>query len=269
MSLAFLGTPALSARVLRALHDAGAEIVVAVTRPDRRRGRRSEPEASPVKALARELGIDVLEDPRALLEMTPAPHLGIVVAYGRLIPADVLEVVPMVNLHFSLLPRWRGAAPVERAMLAGDSVTGVCLMDVVEELDAGGVYDRREVGIGNTDSAAVLRERLVETGIEMLLENLDRGLGQPVAQSGEVTYAAKITTEDLRIDWAASPEVIDRLVRVGGAWTTFRGGRIKILETRRADGVIVPSVVQPEGRRPMKFEDWQHGIRPEPGEWFV
>jgi len=269
VTLAFLGTPELSARVLVALLDAGVEIGVVVTRPDRRRGRRSEPEPSPVKALALERGLYVSEDPRQLLEISPMPNLGIVVAYGRIISAEVLAAVPMVNLHFSLLPRWRGAAPVERAMLAGDAVTGVCLMEVVEELDAGGVYDHRELAIEANDSAAELRDRLVDLGIEMLLDRLENGLGEPVAQSGEVTYAEKITTEDLRIDWAADPNTLDRLVRVGGAWTTFRGKRIKVLEASMSDGGLVPDVVQLEGRRPMSYEEWQRGVRFEPGEWFV
>jgi methionyl-tRNA formyltransferase len=211
----------------------------------------------------------VIEEPRRLLEIDPLPHLGVVVAYGRIIPAEVLERVPMVNLHFSLLPRWRGAAPVERALLAGDLVTGVCLMEVVEELDAGGVYDRRELAIGESDSATDLRNQLVDQGIEMLRDRLQHGLGQAIPQSGEVTYADKITTDDLRIDWSAGGSTIGRLVRVGGAWTTFRDKRIKLLEAEVIDGRLVPLVVQPEGRRPMNYTDWRRGIRFEPGEWFV
>ncbi|MSZ87756.1 MAG: hypothetical protein F2585_00275, partial [Actinobacteria bacterium] len=148
--LAFMGTPDVAVPVLRALVSAGFEIALVVTRPDRRRGRGGELSPSPVKAAATELGLPVTDDLEAVLDA--GVDLAVVVAYGRIIPMRILEQVPMVNLHFSLLPRWRGAAPVERALLAGDAVTGVCLMEVAEGLDTGAIYSRCETNIEDSDT---------------------------------------------------------------------------------------------------------------------
>jgi methionyl-tRNA formyltransferase len=184
----------------------------------------------------------------------------------------VLDVIPMVNLHFSLLPRWRGAAPVERAILAGDDVTGVCVMALEEGLDTGGVYARREVRIGPETTAAELRLELVEVGTRLLIDTLTAPLSEwiehPESQRGEVTYAAKFTPADFEIDWTKPTIDIHRLIRVGGAWTTFRGKRLKINEARHIDGRIVPVVVQPEGKPPMSFDAWHRGARPRPDELF-
>jgi methionyl-tRNA formyltransferase len=199
--------------------------------------------------------------------------LGVVVAYGRLIKPHVLAALPFVNVHFSLLPRWRGAAPVERALLAGDTLTGVCIMRVEEGLDTGGVYARAAVPIGPRATAEELRATLVDAGSTLLVETLARPLGEwiddPEPQSGESTYAAKLTPADAEIDWGAPPAQIDRLVRVGGAWTTFRGKRLKVL-TADLDGErVVPTVVQPEGKPPMPFDAWRNGARPTAGELFA
>ncbi len=136
--LAYLGTPQLAVPPLRALVDAGHDVALCVTRPDRRRGRGGQTTPSPVKAAAGELGIAVSHDMDDLL--AARVELAVVVAFGRIIPARLLQELSMVNLHFSLLPRWRGAAPVERAILAGDDETGVCLMKIEEGLDSGPVY---------------------------------------------------------------------------------------------------------------------------------
>jgi methionyl-tRNA formyltransferase len=159
---------------LSALHDAGYEISLVVTGGDRRRGRRSAPTASPVKEAAQRLGLPVSHDLASVAGC--GAQLGVVVAYGRLIPEDLLAEVPMVNLHFSLLPRWRGAAPVERAILAGDAVAGVCVMAVEVGLDTGGVYARSEVSVGHAETADELRSRLVEAGTRLLLGVLADGL---------------------------------------------------------------------------------------------
>jgi len=175
-----------------------------------------------------------------------------------------------VNLHFSLLPRWRGAAPVERALLAGDEVTGVCVMALEEGLDTGGVFARREVPIGAETTAAELREALVDVGTELLVDTLSRPLedwiDDPEPQVGEPVYAKKFTAADFEIDWAQPVEQIHRLIRVGGAWTAFRGKRLKIHEARLVDGELVPVTVQPEGKPAMPFEDWRRGARPRPDE---
>ena len=233
--IVYFGSPAVAVPPLRALSAAGYRIDLVVTQPPRRRTRRGKPAPTPVAAAAHQMGLPVavgLED-EAVLAAAAGADLGVVVAYGRLIGAALLDRLPMVNLHYSLLPRWRGAAPVERAILAGDEETGVCLMEVSPELDAGAVYRRAVTPIGALETAAELRDRLCDLGVEMLLGALAEGLGEPVPQSGSVTRADKIEPEELRIDWAASAERIHRLVRVGGAWTTFRGRRLKILEARR------------------------------------
>jgi methionyl-tRNA formyltransferase len=159
-------------------------------------------------------------------------ELGVVVAFGQIIKPHVLAELPMVNLHFSLLPRWRGAAPVERAILAGDHETGVCVMAVEEGLDTGGVYAQERLVIGPDETAASLRARLVDVGTPLLTETLSRPLGHPVPQVGEPTYAAKVTPEDLELKWQRPAAELARLPRVGKAWTTFRGKRLLVLAAR-------------------------------------
>jgi methionyl-tRNA formyltransferase len=268
--LVFLGTPEPSVVPLRALVEAGHDVGLVVSQPDRRRGRGGRTSPSPVKQAALDLGLavtDTVDD-----ALTVGADLGVVVAFGRLIKPHVLAELPMVNIHFSLLPRWRGAAPVERAILAGDERTGVDLMVVEEGLDTGGIYDRAELPIGPDDTAAELRERLARLGAELLVANLARGLGEPVPQQGEPTYAHKLDVADLEIDWSAPAEMIHRLVRVGGAWTSHHGHRLKVwrtslgrggrdaVEVPAGDGAIWLVEVQPEGRRRMPAAAWANGL---------
>ena len=182
MRLVYLGTPAMAVPPLEALVDAGHQVALVVTGVDKRRGRGAELSPTPVKVCAERLGIPVSHIVDDVL--TTDAELGVVVAFGRLIKPHVLVGLPMVNLHFSLLPRWRGAAPVERALLAGDDMTGVCVMAVEEGLDTGGVYATAEVPIGPTTTADELRRELVAVGTELLVDTLATGLGQPVAQAG-------------------------------------------------------------------------------------
>ena len=246
-------------------------------------------------AAAADLGLSVTSDLADALHIDA--DLGIVVAYGEHIPDEVLECRRTVNLHFSRLPRWRGAAPVERAILAGDTETGVCLMDVASEIDAGAVYRRASTAIEPHESAHELRARLCELGIELLLGALSEGFGDPVAQSGEMTWADKISPSELRIDWSAPAEHVLRLVRVGGAWTTLRDRRVKVLQAGLstepcalgAAGTILlgprsgggPSVrvatgrgavelvrVQSEGRAAGPARDWINGARIAGGDRF-
>lgn len=281
----FLGTPEAAVTPLRALVEAGYEVALVVSRPDRRRGRNDHLTPSPVKAAALELGLPVTE--RIDDAIHAGAGLGVVVAFGRIIKPHVLERLPMVNLHFSLLPRWRGAAPVERAILAGDRETGVCLMAVEEGLDTGGVYRFERVAIGADDTVESLRARLVEIGTRMLVEALSEGLGEPRPQVGEPTYAEKLTPADLRLDWTRPAVELSRLPRVGKAWTIFRGRRLIVLRARVREpedgpapppGVLEGTVVgtgagalelvevQPEGRPAQPAAAWRNGARPEPGE---
>jgi methionyl-tRNA formyltransferase len=287
--LAYLGTPDMAVPPLRALVEAGHDIALCVTRPDRRRGRGKEVTPSPVKVAATELGIPVTHDMDDLA--TAGVELAVVVAYGRIIPARLLQQIPMVNLHFSLLPRWRGAAPVERAILAGDRQTGVCLMKVEEGLDTGPVYAERTVPLDDDITLAALRRQLVDVASALVVESLAGGVGalpDPVPQEGEVTLADKISKEDLHLDWTRPAIELRRVVRLGRAWTTFRGKRLTVLETRpgpdgpgpgggqpgslhgpvvaTGDGTVVLEQVQPESRSPMSAEEWLRGARPAAGE---
>jgi methionyl-tRNA formyltransferase len=247
---------------------AGHDVRLAVTRPPIRRGRGGATSPTAVEVRARALGIPVGYD------LSDAPdsgaELGIVVAYGRIIGVDVLDRLAMINIHFSLLPRWRGAAPVERAILAGDNQTGVCLMDVEKGLDTGAVYRRRETAIGESETAEQLTGRLARIGADLLVEALGEGLGEPVPQEGEPTYAAKITAEDLHLDWSQSAENLCRTVRIGRAWTTVNGKRLLVLDARpgdtgqgptvpAGDGAVTLLTVQPEGRRAMPATEWARG----------
>lgn len=266
MRLVYLGTPAMAVPPLDALVEAGHDVRLVVTRVDARRGRGSGTSPSPVKEAATRLGIPVSHDVDDVLDV--GAELGIVVAYGRIIKPHVLAALPMVNLHFSLLPRWRGAAPVERALLAGDDRTGVGVMAVEEGLDTGGIYAEVEVPIGPTTTADELRHELVARGAQLLVDTLDAGLGEPSEQVGTPTYAAKIDPHELRIDWSQPAEAIHRLIRVGDAWTTFRGERFKIHAADIVDGQIVPTVVQPAGKPRLDADSWRNGARPGPDEWF-
>lgn len=281
--MAYLGTPLDAVAPLRALVDAGMEVTLVVTGEDRRRGRGGAATPSPVAAAARELGLAVSHDLRDVADADV--ELGVVVAYGRLIPREVLEQVPMVNLHFSLLPRWRGAAPVEWALLAGDDRTGVCVMAVEEGLDTGGVYARAEVPIEATATAERLREVLASTGGELLVRTLQEGLGKPEPQEGEATYARKMTSADRRLDWEQPAELLARTVRIGGAWTMVGERRLKVLEavvhppgsddpapgtiagTRVGTGAGTLELleVQPEGRGPQSAASWRNGARIDDG----
>lgn len=241
-----------------------------MTRADKKRGRGGETSGTPVKERAEALGLAVSHDPAAVKEA--GAELGVVVAFGRIIKPDVLAAVPMVNIHFSLLPRWRGAAPVERAILAGDDRTGVCLMAVEEGLDTGGIYRRAEIPIGPDDTTGRLTARLAGIGAGLLVEALADGLGDPAPQQGEVTYAAKIDPQELRLDWSRPAAELARVVRAGRPWTTFRGRRLLVLDAYAADsatgpaavatgaGALVLRTVQPEGKRPMAADDWLRGV---------
>jgi len=266
MRLAFLGTPAMSVPSLQALVTAGHDVAIVITGADKRRGRGSELTASPVKAAALDLGLHVsyaVDDVRGR-----DVELGVVVAFGHLVRPHVLAEVPMVNSHFSLLPRWRGAAPVERALLAGDAETGVCLMSLEAGLDTGPIYDTVRVPIGATTTAPELRSALVAAGVEQLVRCLGAPLPTPIVQQGEPLYAAKILASDLRIDWSQPAAQIDRLIRVGGAWTMFRGKRVKVLAATLDEAGVRVLTVRPEGKPAMSFADFERGARSQPGEFF-
>jgi len=293
--LAYLGSPDAAVAPLQALVAAGHEIPLVVSGADARRGRGARHTPSPVKRAALDLGLavsDVLDD-----VLDAGAELAVVVAYGRIVPQRVLDVVPMINVHFSLLPRWRGAAPVERAILAGDEVTGVCIMRLEAGLDTGPVLATARLPVDGDEHASTLVGRLSRAGAALLVDLLAGGVdaldpGQP--QRGEPTYAAKLDPEDFRLDWTLPVEEVHRVVRLDRAWTTCRGERLRVLDGRRraegsggddarpapgtvgsddaADVVQCGSgrlelvEVQPAGRRPMSASAWRRGVHLRPGE---
>ncbi len=282
MRLAFLGTPEAAVGPLEALIAAGHDVAIVVSQPDRKRGRGAKLEPSPVKAVALQHALRVTDRVDDVVDA--GVELGVVVAFGKLIKAHVLDAVPMVNLHFSLLPRWRGAAPVERALLAGDRETGVCLMALDPGLDTGPVYATVRTPIGETESVDDLRSRLVDLGTRLLIEQLDAGLGVPVVQEGEATYAAKLDPSERSLDFTKVAAEVHRTVRLGRAWTTFRGERLQIVEARPvAQGPGIGTIedlvigcgggtglelltVKPAGRGEQVATAWKNGSRPQAGE---
>lgn len=275
MRIVYLGTPADAVPPLRALHDAGHDIALVVTQPDRKRGRGGGLVPSPVKAAAEELGIPVVtpEKSREVVDQVRATgaSVGVVVAFGQLLPEALLDTLPygFVNLHFSLLPRWRGAAPVERAILAGDRETGVDLMVIEKGLDTGAVFASVRTPIRDDESAGELHARLVELGTQLLLDTLpDLPRLQPTPQSGAETYAEKLTVEEFELDPDADPAHLVRIVRAGnprpGAWITVDGKRLKIWRAHVEGDTFVPDEVQPEGKKAMPYAAWLAGHRGNP-----
>ena len=253
MKLVFAGTPDFAAAALRALHDAGHEIALVLTQPDRPSGRGLQPTASAVKRVAAELGVPVrqpltLKDDAIQSELRALqPEAMIVAAYGLIVPQAVLDMPRRgcINIHASLLPRWRGAAPIQRAILAGDAETGICIMQMDAGLDTGPVLLREATPIGPQDTAKTLHDRLAAIGARLIVEALERDL-EPVPQdSAEATYAAKLDKKEAAIDWSDSAEAIDRRVRafnpVPGAATTYAGAAIKIWSAAPGEPVAAPA----------------------------
>jgi methionyl-tRNA formyltransferase len=275
MRLVYFGTPEASVPTLGALHAAGHDVALVVTQPDRRRSRGGKAVPSPVKAAAEALGLPVRTPARAreVVDEVAASgaELGVVVAFGQILPPALLDAVPggFVNVHFSLLPRWRGAAPVERAILAGDTETGVCVMALEQGLDTGPVYACTTVPIAPTATAGEVTDELVGLGTDLLLATLP-GLADrvPDPQQGEPTYADKLAPEEFALDHARPAEELARVVRAGnprpGAWTTVGGTRVKVWRAEVRDGVLVPLEVQPEGKPRMAADAWARGLRAPP-----
>jgi methionyl-tRNA formyltransferase len=256
MRIGFAGTPAFAAAVLGSLRDAGFAIALVLTQPDRPRGRGLNVIASPVKRIALDGGIPVYEPATLAPDAARAPILAnsldvlVVAAYGLILPTAVLAWPRFgcINVHASLLPRWRGAAPIQRALLAGDAQTGVTLMQMDAGLDTGPMLDVVRISIGPRDTAATLEHKLAEQGAVCLVAYLRRlaaGMaGPPIAQPvAGATYAAKIHKTEAVVDWTASAVNVDRQVRafdpVPGASTLLAGERVKLWRAHPAP-VVVP-----------------------------
>lgn len=305
MRIVFAGTPEVALPSLEALLASDHEVVAVLTRPDAPSGRGKRLTPSPVAGRAAELGIETLKpakprDPEFLARFAEiAPDCAPVVAYGALLPQSLLDLVPhgFVNLHFSLLPAWRGAAPVQHAVLAGDQVTGATTFRIVAELDAGPTYGTVTEPIDPSDTSGDLLRRLSVTGAALLVRTLDGIADGSLAAVDQpldgVTLAPKISVDDARLDWTWPADRIDRVVRgcapAPGAWTTFRGSRFKINSgnpvpdhagaageltvTKRSVTVAAGDgtgfelgQVQAQGKKPMYAPDWARGVTFEPGE---
>lgn len=250
MRIVFMGTPDFSVPVLEALVAAGHEIAAVYCQPPRPAGRGKKDRPSPVQTCAEALGLEVrfptsLKTPEAQNDIAAlAADIAVVVAYGLILPQAVLDAPRLgcLNIHASLLPRWRGAAPIHRATMAGDSHTGVCIMQMEAGLDTGPVLLRREVAIGAEETTAALHDRLSALGAEAIIAALaDLPALEPVVQPDEgVTYAQKIDKAEARIDWSQPAETVDRMIRglspFPGAWFEWQGTRVKVLGSRLSDG---------------------------------
>lgn len=301
MKLVFAGTPEVAVPALDALIASGRhEVAAVVTRPDAPSGRGRRLVASPVAQRAEEAGIEVLRpakprDPEFLERLREiAPDCCPVVAYGALLPKAALDIPAhgWVNLHFSLLPAWRGAAPVQHAVMAGDEITGASTFLIEEGLDSGPVYGTVTEEIRPTDTSGDLLTRLAFAGSGLLaatMDGIEDGALKAVPQPAEgITLAPKITVEDARVDWATPALRVDRVVRgctpAPGAWTTFRGERLKLIQvhpaperTDLAPGALCVGKnsvhvgtgsfavelvwVQAQGKKPMRAADWARGVR--------
>ena len=299
MRLVFAGTPEAAVPSLRRIAGSGHELGGVVTRRDAPVGRRRILTPSPVAQVAAELGIPTIKADRLDAAATAAvaelaPDLGVIVAYGGLVREPLLSTPRLgwINLHFSLLPRWRGAAPVQRALIAGDGVTGASVFQLVPELDAGDVFGELRYPVPAGATAGDVLDALAHSGADLLLgvvDALSDGTARSVPQIGEPTLAPKLTAEDGLLDWREPSESV--LARISGvtpepgAHTTVAGARLKVLSASGGTGdgpVLAPGAiaaegsevwigtasepilletVQPAGKGPMRAADWFRGLR--------
>lgn len=311
MRVVFAGTPQVAVPALQAILNSTHEVVAVVTRPNAPAGRGRSVRRSPVGALADAVGIPVLTPARpreqdfldALTEL--APEVCPVVAYGALVPRAALDIprIGWVNLHFSLLPAWRGAAPVQHAIMHGDQVTGATTFLLDEGMDTGPILGTMTQAITDRDTSGELLDRLATGGAGLLVATLDalaQGDMAPVPQTDEgVSLAPKIAVQDAHVRWGAPAFAVDRQVRgvtpAPGAWTEFRGQRLKLGPVRIAEGAaddgqpgaqgeltvtkggvavrtgagsVLLGTVQPQGRKAMAAADWARGSRIDQSEMF-
>ena len=249
-----MGTPDFSVPALRALHGAGHEIVAVYTQPPRRAGRGKKDRPTAVHRAAESLGLEVrtpaslkADDALAAFSALEA-DIGVVVAYGLILPQAILDAPThgCLNIHASLLPRWRGAAPIHRAIMEGDRETGVGIMQMEAGLDTGPVLLERKTPIGPDETTSDLHDRLSDMGAAAIVEALQNLAGlTPIPQPDDgVTYAKKIDKSEARIDWTQPADIVDRVIRglspFPGAWTDAGGERLKLLRSRLAEGTGAP-----------------------------
>jgi methionyl-tRNA formyltransferase len=261
MRLTVAATAPFGADVLERLA-ARHDVAAVLTRPDSPAGRGRKLAAPPAKVIAEQLGIPVLQPERPTAELELPGDAVVVAAYGLLIPESLLAQGLWLNVHPSLLPRWRGAAPVERALLAGDDETGVTIHETVKELDAGPIAAQRAFPLTDEDDAGTVYARSAEVAAELLAGALPSPTFTP--QEGEPTYAAKIAAADRELDLSRPEESLNRIRALSphiGARGELEGRRVTIWKARLEDGELVPVEVQPEGGKRMPYEAWQRGLR--------
>jgi methionyl-tRNA formyltransferase len=255
-------TAPLGADVLERLA-AKHDVSYLLTRPDRPRGRGRRVGPPPAKEVAERLGIDVRQ-PERLEGFDPGEDVVVLAAYGALIPEDVLERALWLNVHPSLLPRWRGAAPIERALMAGDPETGVTIIKLVPELDAGPIAAQQAFAVGEDDDFGTVSARAAELGAELVDDVLPNPQFEPQPDEG-VTYAEKIGPADRELDWSRSaPELLNQVRALSphiGARAELQGRRVTIWKARIEDGKLVPLEVQPDGGRRMDYDAFLRGLR--------
>ena len=291
MKIIFMGTPEFSVPILKALHQ-HHEIVAVYTQPPRPAGRGKADRASPVQHCADALGLPVFHP--VSLRDAETQHafaaldadLAVVVAYGLMLPKAVLDLPRLgcLNIHASLLPRWRGAAPIHRAIMAGDAETGISIMQMVAGLDTGPVLAREATAIGAEETTADLQDRLSMLGAKLITATIDILPLEAIPQSEQgVTYASKIDKAEARVDWSKPAAMVDRQIRglspFPGAWCEVNGERIKLLRSRATtgsgavgqvlnglriacgDGAVEITLAQREGKRPMSAADILNGLK--------
>ncbi|MGB0343021.1 MAG: methionyl-tRNA formyltransferase [Parvibaculales bacterium] len=255
--IVFMGTPDFAVPSLIALKQAGYEIAAVYTRPPQRQGRGMKQSVSPVHAQAEHYGIEVQTPDTLKSDAVQAQfaayqaELAVVVAYGLILPQAILDIPPLgcLNIHASLLPRWRGAAPIQRAIMAGDQQTGIAIMQMAAGLDTGPVLLQKTTPIGPDETAASLHDRLSGLGAQAIVETLDtlEDLTPQAQSAAGVTYAEKIDKAEARIDWQQSATALDAHIRglspFPGAWCEIDGARVKILAARAIDGSAAPGTV--------------------------
>lgn len=292
MKLIFMGTPDFSVPVLSALVEAGHEVLCVYCQPPRPAGRGKKDRPSPVQAKAEELGLMVrypvsLKGDAEQAEFAAlGAEIAVVVAYGLILPQAVLDAPKCgcLNIHASLLPRWRGAAPIHRAIMEGDAETGVCIMQMEAGLDTGPVLLRKSVTIGQEETTAQLHDRLSDLGAAAIVEALDGldDLTPEIQPEAGVTYAKKIDKAEAQIDWSEPAATVDRLIRglspFPGAWCEINGTRVKMLGSRVVDGsgiagqvldgltiacgvgAVEITMAQKQGKRPMQADEFLRGF---------
>ena len=262
MRLAVAATAPLGADVLERLADKH-DVAYLLTRPGRPRGRGRKVAPPPAKEAAERLGIEVRQ-PERLDDFDPEIGTVVVAAYGVLIPEDVLDRALWLNVHPSLLPRWRGAAPIERALMAGDRETGVSIIELVPELDAGPIAAQRAFPLSSEDDFGTVSARAGELAAELLEEALPEPTLRPQAVEG-VTYAEKIRPEDRELDWSRPPqELLNRIRALSphiGARGELHGRAVTIWRARLEGDELVPVEVQPDGGKRMEYEAFLRGLR--------